>query len=267
MITLLEKRIQDLEARIPIYLAKIEEQQKKMAEIYSFPNDLAEVKTLCNTLNKVLKEFMDSQKSGWDAANTRATDLWKAMSGMTSTVDGEVKQSISNTSSQIGGLTTAISDQKAKQSALENNHNDLKAATASISERVARAETNIEKANQGTSLVQNKLNSHIVDHNNMQVAFETKLNQLSEDFKGAFHSINANISAQITQVSSKIKDVPPASVPKSYDADIADIKKDIVSILSLVHSTASQGPDPKVNDKIKHDGTKHLSNLYSPEEI
>lgn len=251
MITIIEKRIQELEDRIPIFLAKIEEQQSKMEEIFSFPNDLAEVRTICQTLNGVLKEFMDTQNSGFGDVNSKISSFFSALSDLKSVIDNEVKSNLSTMSSQISGQSAAIGNQKALQSALENNHNDLVNALTSISERVALSENKIEKDSQVIGSVNDKLNNHIFDYSNSNVSIVSQIEDVKQLLKDAVFSINSSFNTQLAQVASQIKELPEIPVPKDYDAFIADIKNDIVSILSLVHTTATQGIDPKINDRIK----------------
>jgi chromosome segregation ATPase len=246
MITLIEKRIQDLESRIPTFLAKMEEQQSKMAEIFSFPNDLAEVRTICQSLNGVLKEFMDAQNSGLGDVNSKISTFFNALSELKAVIDNEVKSNLNNLSSQLNGQSAAISNQNSLQSALENNHNDLIKALASVSERVASSENKIEKGSQVIGSVYDKLNNLVVDHNNLKVSVEATIDQISQMMTDSYRLIQKNIDEKIDQVTSKIKEFPEIPVPKDYDAVISDIKSDIKAL-----QVPSDTMDPKVNDKIK----------------
>ena len=246
MITLEEKRLQDLEARIPVFLAKIAEQQSKMAEIYSFPNDLAEVRTICETLNGVLKDFMDSQHVSWDSSNSRIFGFWKELNDLKASIDNEVKSNLANMSNQIAGLFGASDNQNALQLALENNHKDLIQSLAFVSERVASTENKIEKGSQVISSVYEKLNDQLVDHNNLKVSLEAQVSQVSQDLKQAIISLQEYVNNQVANVTSKIKDFPEIPVPKDYDEVIADIKSDIKAL-----QVPSIQIDPKVNEKIK----------------
>jgi len=85
-----------------------------------------------------------------------------------------------------------------------------------------------------------------VDHNNLKVSLEAKVDQLSQALSDAFNLIQKNIDQQITQVSNRIKEPPVIPVPKDYDADIEKIKA-AIEVLSV----PTIQTDPKVNDKIK----------------
>jgi len=90
MITLIEKRLQDLEARIPTFLAKIEEQQKKMAEIYSFPNDLAQARLEHKSLYDFVEDFVELQRCSEISQDTITNNTWKAIIELKTIIDNEV---------------------------------------------------------------------------------------------------------------------------------------------------------------------------------
>jgi chromosome segregation ATPase len=246
MITLTEKRLQDLEARIPTFLAKIEEQQKKMAEIYSFPNDLAEVRLEHKSLYDVVKEFVELQKCAAIFQDTTISNTWKAITELKTIIENEVKANLASLSGQISALNSNQDNQKALQTTLDNNHHDLMISLFAISERVSYTENKIEKGNQNLGNTQDRLDKQINDHNNLTVSIENQLLQNSNDLKLAFNFIQKNIDQQITQVSNRIKEPPVIPVPKDYDADIEKIKA-AIEVLSF----PTIQTDPKVNDKIK----------------
>jgi len=63
--------------------------------------------------------------------------------------------------------------------------------------------------------------------------------------------LTQKIGESVTGLASKMQDIKMPEV-KNYDSQIAEMKKDIITILGLVHSTASQNPDQtKLNEKIK----------------
>jgi len=246
MITLTEKRLQDLEARIPTFLAKIEEQQKKMAEIYSFPNELAEVRLEHKSLYDVVKEFVELQKCAAIFQDTTISNTWKAITELKTIIENEVKANLASLSGQISALNSNQDNQKALQTTLDNNHHDLMISLFAISERVSYTENKIEKGNQNLGNTQDRLDKQINDHNNLTVSIENQLLQNSNDLKLAFNFIQKNIDQQITQVSNRIKEPPVIPVPKDYDADIEKIKA-AIEVLSF----PTIQTDPKVNDKIK----------------
>ena len=246
MITITEKRLQDLEARIPVFLAKIEEQQKKMADIYSFPNDLAEVRLEHKSLYDVVKEFVELQKCAAIFQDTTISNTWKAITELKTIIENEVKVNLASLSGQISALNSNQDNQKALQTTLDNNHHDLMISLFAISERVSYTENKIEKGNQNLGNTQDRLNQLAVDHNNLKVSLETRVDQLSQTMSDAYHLIQKNIDQQMTQVSNRIKEPPVIPVPKDYDQDIEKLKA-AIEVLSV----PSIQTDPKINDKIK----------------
>jgi chromosome segregation ATPase len=246
MITLTEKRLQDLEARIPTFLAKIEEQQAKMAEIYTFPDHLAELRWACKTWNEFVKDFINSQHAAWDTSNIRTDGFWKELKDLKSAIDNEVKANLASLSGQISALNSSQDNQKALQTTLDNNHHDLMISLFAISERVSYTENKIQKSAQDLGNTQDRLNQLAVDHNNLKVSLEAKVDDLRSILKDAVYSITSSMNSQITQVSNRIKEPPVIPVPKDYDADIEKIKA-AIEVLSV----PTIQTDPKVNDKIK----------------
>jgi chromosome segregation ATPase len=189
---------------------------------------------------------VELQKCAAIFQDTTISNTWKAITELKTIIENEVKVNLASLSGQISALNSNQDNQKALQTTLDNNHHDLMISLFAISERVSYTENKIEKGNQNLGNTQDRLNQLAVDHNNLKVSLETRVDQLSQTMSDAYHLIQKNIDQQMTQVSNRIKEPPVIPVPKDYDQDIEKLKA-AIEVLSV----PSIQTDPKINDKIK----------------
>lgn len=258
MITLTEKRLQELEQRIPVLLADIAEKQKKMQEIYTFPNDLAEMRKVHENLSKLLKDHVERSMSGFDAFNQKSANLDQRMASLSKGIE-DIQIAIGNFKNAVDGHIAGMTDVRAKVHALIHTVADTKskdnleasslkhdALIEDLSKAVKSAHAKINGIGADSAYALNKLKNHA-----------DKIDANSDELMRVFNILHGKIDQKdkdISDLREKISQVDQKAVqnPRDYDSQIGDIKKDLASILTVVHTTASASPDTsKLDAKIK----------------
>ena len=254
MITLTEKRLHELENRLPQYEAKILDLQKQLDAKTTNPKDIAELKDLLKYLTakttsatSVLNDASEQHAKNYDA-------LTKTLSAHTEHLRTHA-DAISCANVNINAHTSDIDKVRGQVGQLRSDHCDTRERILSLS---AASEGHLRGYNQCAQFA-NEAKSKFTELQGKSAALQAKLDDHDNSFSLLSNNMQTMQSALSFRLDNILNEIMPllkpkeTVAPKSYDAEIAEIRKDIAAILSIVHSTASQAipPAPKVDDKIK----------------
>ena len=253
MITLNEKRLQELERKHTIYEATIAELKKKLDEVNTFPKDIQEVKdklkshrsdldSLHNTTNQKVNETTVATAK----LQTNQQFLSESLRGLQSVVDS-FHGALATHAEKLIVVRSAIGD-------LTSQMTDVLVGHRVLHERLSKNEGDF-------SVLGETVKGSLMKANNAQIDATAALNKATQQDKTlAIHADNAErilsenkryADQSIVALEKRLhpKDPLPA---KSYDAEIAEIRKDIDSIRALLNSAAAKVPDQsQITSKIK----------------
>lgn len=254
MITLTEKRLRELESRIPQYEAKIADLESKSDAHIALPKEIADVKALLN-------DFITKTTAGATVVSDSVEKHGRDDNAMAKTIALHTEQlrthqdAIECSNVNINGHTSKIDSVKDQLGQYRTGLQDTRDRILSLSASFDECRQNMKQLNLAINTVQSKANSSQGD----STAALSKLEEHDRAFEKhevILKTMSTNQLQTLNGLSSleaRFDRLQNPAAPKSYDAEIAEIRKDIAAILVVVHSTASQAipPPAKVDDKIK----------------
>lgn len=258
MITLTEKRLQELEGRIPVYEATIYEHMKKLDEVNTFPKDVAlldknfealaeDFKNQINRLDKNLNVHFDALKlleKSRDSQKVNLQDHQDLIDSLNSIIDmvhNKVKGHISEVDNQHIVQKTLIEHSQSLDKKVSEHQNSLNALIQRNNEAFSKANT----AQIDSTAALNKTLEHDKSLQTTALNMQSIINSFAIASKGwSDRFVNLKDSCE--------KHIADSKQVKSYDNEIAEIRKDLSAIMVVAHSAASQSSDNnQLNDKIK----------------
>lgn len=253
MITMTEKRLQELEGRIPVYEAKIAEQQAKLIEVYSYAKDLAELRLQFDELSKKFQAHQSVVSNEASAVQTRLLNHDKlhvehaAKLGSASRANEHILEAQGKIQKDILRLCDeSIALQSKSNAHLEvigNHQKQLDVHKSSLDNSTSVFSVYVPR------IMSLEKNVDILDkttHEMLDIAY-ANMDKMSK-------SIDVKLAQQSQEISAKLaaQKMPELPQPINYDAQIADLKQDLASVLAVVHSSVSSNPDQvKINEKVK----------------
>lgn len=263
MITLTEKRLQELEQRIPVFLAQISDQQKKMMEIYSFPNDLSEVRKQAQSNESFLKSSLEEMRQAFSELRGQITSTANTGSGTIQNVES-LRRNHENLEAIIATHTKQISQLSERVLSLEEKFTLSERKWDVMSHRLDSLESNAKGLQSEVLSIReetrnSKIDNVAVDDRIRQS--DAKFSQIADDLRKNLEEMDKKCQEKITEgircleaqgEVNKVKILLEASKSGNYDEKFLELKKDMSSILSIVHSSSTNNSgQEKINEKIK----------------
>jgi chromosome segregation ATPase len=255
MITLTEKRIKDLENKASEYEVRISNLKKNLEEFTSFPQEFEVFKSLCKVLREQLDTNIGLTHKGQAELAKQAGHLHDTLLVHTEDLRKH-KDAIDCVNVNIATLSGQIEEGKTKLEKLALDGKltltklNLVETSLQVHEKIVRkldefsdiASYKLNALQAQSSALFSKSSENENDLKNLQIANKTSID-----------SLNVYIGNATNDLRLQIEKLPVPILPKSYDAEIAEIRKDIAETLALLHSTASKTlpPAPKVDEKIQ----------------
>lgn len=255
MITLEEKRLQELEGRIPVYEATIGELKKKLDEVNAFPKDIAEAKEKIKVFRSDLDHLYNTYNQKINELNGSCAQLKSIITSHESTM--QAHQGL------IDGLSDVANMLSGKSNECKAQAEKARVDILDVKEKMNRLKDESEGHNRGLNQLTQNINNVQTKANNAQLDATSALNKtvdhdlnLEKHVKSIQSLMDSRIQQgiEIARLMVRLDSLPvqAQTQAKSYDTEIAEIRKDIAVILSAVHTTAIQVPDnSQVNEKIK----------------
>lgn len=255
MITLNEKRLRELEQRIPIYEATIAELKKKLEQVYAFPIEITELKKK----NMSMAESMVNLVIEFGAYNQNNHVIFKTIADKLETHSNllkEFRSGLGNIDSIVGGHTAHIADIRRQYDAFQKRYEDILKDIRGLIQTQVKQQNDIKTSQNAYELLQSIVNINRNTLDNIPSSVENLAEKMSKNFGDHVQTmsdlgkdiqgIKNQIAYQVSNLSSKMPE------EKNYDAEIAEMKKDIGAILNLLHTTATAVPDQSpIDDKVK----------------
>ena len=251
MISLIEKRMIELESKIPILVVQVENHQKMIKENFSFSNDLAELKDLYLSLNSILKSNGDKFNDSFGNSNEKILDIYKKIEELFSSI-ANVISNVNGKTNQISNITKIVHDFSTlhdpiipKVDNLSIQSDSHKKSIESLKQDLDNLVRKSDSLQRDQSLLNGLINSHGIKFNEIGQEIAKAL----ETFENRLEKFSLEMNHKFKERMDEPKNIP---IQKDYDPQISDMKKDIALILNLVQNSSSQGPDQeKLNAKIK----------------
>lgn len=261
MITIIEKRIQELENRIPVFIAQIQQQQEKMKEIYDFPNDLTELRKICDRLTILLQDNQTrSLQSFADMTNknnsheNKLQDLLKKIDAFNTSFENHAAE-MKRQNAFIEEIALLCKEVSSRNSMNENSLKSLLPSISSLQsdkDNISTRLYNLQMQCESFKNFLSKISDLIALQDNNYISILDSQKKLKENIDISIQ----NHSSEIAQLKNVIEVISKKTNEKSsqvdYSSEISDLKKDISSVLTFLHSSSSNIPDQfKLNEKIK----------------
>lgn len=265
MITLTEKRLQELERKIPEFIAKIAEQQNKMIEIFNFPNDLDEMRKNCQVLSQNIKDYLSKFFDMQNASESKLIDIQKTEKSHAETIVKlkEADQSMDVILKALAGEMPVVHQNVLD---LSSRHDLTVKRIEKLEARAKEFSIEIESICQNSKIHVENLVKHSMQIKDQKEESDRisvlmiKMQDVITKMKTDFHQQTHCFTLEISKLCVELAQVK-AIEPKSYDSEIVEIKKDIISILSLMHPT-TQIPDQSQWEKVKS-LENHVAQIYA----
>jgi DNA repair exonuclease SbcCD ATPase subunit len=260
MKTLFEKRLDELEARIPVYLVQINDQQKTMQKMFDFPNDLSSVRDMCESLTALLKSHIELSNTNVAKASSQISSSDKKLSSNVDDV-ASMKEKIQEMSKSISTHNASLNELNRNLNSLKDSHSGTREKVDNQSKAYSTLAGDVKNMTgiissgsdfQSASQVQSKTTmSALRTHDDKFEEINQKLITMASGFNRLLEDSLKKASLELKAKMNERSEIVLPTV-KNYDPEISDIKKDIAMILQVVHATASKEPQSDaMNDKVK----------------
>jgi chromosome segregation ATPase len=260
VITITEKRMQELESRIPILHAHIESQQEKMAKIDAFAHVIEQIQIDLHKLHDKMHQFLVQNKESNLSFSLTIQQFNKNLNEDHESIL-EIKKSIVNISNLATQNSTIQSNHKLLMNELNDNQNKEKSRVSdmekvlmtrvsSLEDKMIAAQNAVQQAANSVEKQSAAWKEQVKLHDDLMKSVEKELKEHKQVSMDKLAQLSLDMNNQLKAAFEGVSKASEKSI--DYSDQIADIKKDLASVLSVVHVTATQSPDQeKANAKIK----------------
>jgi len=240
MIDLTEKRLRELEARIPDYMIKIAEQQKRLDQVFTFPKELEEIRTLCqqlaqglnnnantvNTFRMNLEGRDSSLEETVEAQKTRITTLGENLAISLKAIK-ELKEEISSYKQVMDLQQQLLHSYSIELATMKKALNDQAGQLAQLSQIQVDSQNKVNSSEGKIS----KLVDVFGQHERRFDGLDKQVVSVQSDCAAYIGRVHLAI---LDEVRKKLDGVKANDVPKDYSTDIQELKNDVASILKII---------------------------------
>lgn len=256
MITLTEKRLRALEARMQKYEDDILELKKVAQTVNTLQNDVmlgknASVKLLDNYVESHSKLIKKQNELEGKLREIQATccavqlSVEEAKKVDAALVEAQENLLISNVSIKqiIRSIPGDIEALKKELAGTGDKFGAIKNSIDVLQKSVVKAQTRAENAQEDATNALNKT----LEHSASLIQNGMAKDIMAEGIQTNFRNLSTRMEQRFVEVDKKLC---APNLQKDYESQITEIKKDIATILSVTHSTAKVQDESKLNDKV-----------------
>lgn len=256
MMTLTEKRLREIEGRLVAYEDSLNELLIKFKSVADLSAHLVSI-----------EEESQRQAKAIPVVESRIADLNNRFSFK---IDG-LNKSVVDNANILSGYVATLEDLKKKQLAVESSLvpirstvldlqkelSGLKASLSDIQASIEPIRSNVSSIQRSDALAHEKIEQvkkevatisvSIVKHNDLFVMNTDDKRRMDEANASKIRAIQSEYSAKIKALSDQLAAMV---APRNYDEEIADMKRDLATILAVTHTTAKSQDESKISDKV-----------------
>jgi chromosome segregation ATPase len=258
MITITEKRLQELEHRIPVYEATIAQLNLKLQAVNTFPEDIQSLKEICKQVVADMKGHTSSVSLLRTELSNTANNL-KGQDELFSKSLTDIERQISSSNTNLDNMVSYFNEIKRQFADLLQSFAQVKSDIESLKKSDAKIESdsknvasNLLAYTQNADLFKKAAVDTTAFSSSVAVKFDEQKDQiryLKEATQTSLMDLQRLITSNVVDLERKI---PKQTETKNYDLEIADLKKDMAVFLEAVHTTSKEVPNQsKVDAKVK----------------